>query len=365
MLDADYIYENLEELLSQEQKAEFPLALNVKSAEDSFLIDENNTYFLDLTSNLDTQPFGYSFGLNNEDSFVSQSGLFNLNAEQDLKISLKNITGFDNIYLKNSISDCYSEISRNLNISENGKILVSGSCFSTEYFHSFKNIDFVPLNNTSILKSVFTKNVHAFFIETTQLSDAITLATNDYLEFAKELCIKHNAKLIFDFSGSSIFRTGKGIFNIDKLPDADALIISRGLANGYPLSCLCVNEQLSEYGKKSIPVAGINTAFQVLNNNTAIDTAQTIEKLSGMFLEKLSSLAKDTEKISNLTIHGLLITFNTNFSAYNLQKKLFEKQIIVHAISDNKLLLTPSYSTKENDVEHFLNTLKEILESFN
>jgi acetylornithine/succinyldiaminopimelate/putrescine aminotransferase len=370
MNDIDFIYENYENLLNEEQNTSYPLPLNIQSAKGSFVIDENGVEYLDLTSNLDTQPFGYSFTSTSDDFLLADSGLFKSSITNKLKQTFTDITGLEQIYFKPSLTSCFeytSELIKKFSVNSNkSQTLIACSSESKNNYNL--NADYLPLNNETILKTVFTKNVNAIIIELVQFSEEILLANESYLNTVKEFCAKNNALLIFDVSNISPYRCSNSLFNYNTEIKPDVLILSKGIANGLPFGCVCLSQKaenipaIKQETSITLPAKLIN---DVISNTLEFDVEKKVTDLSEMFINKLEELTQTHISIGNILNNGLIITFDTDYSAYELQKRFFEKQILVEAIAHSKVLLRPSYATTESDIEHFIKTFEIIINEAN
>lgn len=85
MIDIDYIYSHIPQEIQEDLPLEYPLPLQVEATQGSFLLDDKGNRYLDLTSNQDMQPFGYSFEKFENKSFYVDTNLFKSSKDQNLK----------------------------------------------------------------------------------------------------------------------------------------------------------------------------------------------------------------------------------------------------------------------------------------
>ena len=82
------------------------MPVSVKSAEGCYLIAEDGIRYLDLTSNRENQPFGYS--LSNPDLHLYDSDLFHSCESKNLEEDLKAVTDLEKAYFFSSQAEACS-----------------------------------------------------------------------------------------------------------------------------------------------------------------------------------------------------------------------------------------------------------------
>lgn len=362
MVDLDYIYEHLEEYIQEaEQQVElpqYPLALNITATEGSYLIDDKGNKYLDLTSNKDSQPLGFGCKFESN-SFINNSGLFSTSYSGYLDNEFKILTGLDNIFFTSSTVESYklvqdvvqSELDKN---SKDRVLVVS----SDRAKYSFANCDYLPINNDTVLRSVFTKSVGAVIVDIVQITETVEIAYEEYLKELRLQCDNNNALLIFDVTSVSPYRMGETIFNYAKDINPDGVIISENISNGMPFGVFTVSDKVSTFNQlQNANVAlSVDNIKRFINIKSRNEIIKNIESKSKYIEEKLTNLVGD--KISNVAVSGMLATFTVEFNAYTMVKKCVDKGLLIQALSANRILLTPNYFITEDELNSAFDTIE-------
>lgn len=99
----------------------------------------------------------------------------------------------------------------------------------------------------TLRQQVNPNEVAAFVIEPVQGEGGYVPCPPAFMKHLRTVCDKHGILLIVDEVQTGFMRTGK-YFSVEHIPDfkPDALIMAKGLANGFPLSGLVTRKELSD-----------------------------------------------------------------------------------------------------------------------
>jgi len=368
-LDFDTDLIDVPEQAESENTISYPLDLNIQSAEGSFLIDNNGKYYLDLTSNKECNPLGYSFISQIENGYLFDSELFRTTDSLNLENLLTSITGLNKAVFTSSklqsYNICGNLIKTYLKSVLKNRILIS--CISrnrTNY--NFENItaDFIPLNNDNIAKSLLNKSIGAVIIDIAQIGEEINIATTEYLTVLRNLCNKYGALLIFDTTSLSPLRTLKGLFNFDlNNVKPDILIISNSVAQGIPFGALILSDKLNDLPGTGSTILACKSAFKFINECIQPET-QGIIKNNASYLEKsLNELTNKFITVADVLSYGMLFTFILDISAYDFVREALKKGIIVEAINSRTIKLSPPYNISKEEIDRLMIGFEEILDN--
>lgn len=172
-------------------------------------------------------------------------------------------------------------------------------------------------------------------------------AAQSYLKGLRKICDEHNILLIFDEVQSGFGRTGKWFAyeHYGVLPDI--LIMAKGIANGFPLSCLVSREELQKkwktgshggtFGGNAVSCAA---AVEVINVFKDENIFNNVAERSKQLFAKLEALKhKYPEHIADIRGKGLMIgmEFNGDTTA-----KGTANEIVKACLSHGMFLLTCS-----------------------
>ncbi len=366
----DKIFEFIEE---DEKKVFpcFPLPIIVKNAENSCLYDINGNKYIDLTSNRENNPFGYTnILIKNQNNFLD-SELFNSYGAVELEESLKTITGLEKAYFFSNLSDVYEYTHKLINIHLNntgkGKILLS-SVSSDRNLYKIENIknELMPLNRDSILKTLFSRDIGAVIIQLSQKTDEFLIAEDDYLTEIKDLCEKKGALLVFDASNISPMRLGKNFFNYNTEIKPDILIVSKGLSQGFSLSSVIISKKATQFDILGAGSCIYSPAYTIANEFIKNFQSNKINEIIDLNIEyitkKLEEIAETHISFLDFYSTGMLFTIVVDISAYEFAKTAFKKGIIVDALNDSKIVISPPLNIKKEEIDYFISSFDKIFD---
>ena len=364
----DKILDHIEE---KEKFPCFPLPITVIKAENSYLHDISGKKYIDLTSNKENNPFGYSnISIENENSF-SDSELFNFYGSIKPEEILKSATGLKKAYFSSNLSEIYELTGKLINIHLNNtgkdKILIS-SIYADKALYEIKDVksDLIPLNKDSLLKTLFSGSVGAVIIQIVQINDNFLLAEDEYLTEVRKMCDKKNALLVFDVAGIAPLRLNKGLFNYNKEIKPDILILSKGLSQGFPLSSIVVSEKVPEpdmfESKSRIYAPAYTAAGELIENFQTGKTNELINSNIKYIMKKIGELSEIHISLADYYNSGMFFTLVVDISAYEFAKEAFERGVILDTLNDNKIIISPVYNIKKEETDYFISVFNEIFD---
>lgn len=365
--ESDFSLSDLLKIDETEKCQEFPLSLQIKSGSGCYVFDENGNRFLDITSNNENQPLGYSCISGDLANNFLDSGLFQSTEAIKLEQNLRDITGLEKSCFASSRAECYkilnSMIQNYLNKTQKNKILISSS--ARDYFPiNGMESDFIPINKDTIAKSLFTKAVGAVVVELVQTNEEIIIADTDYLRYLRDLCDKNNAILVFDVSLISPLRLTKGFFNYDISLKPDVVVISKGISHGLPFGAVVSSGKPDSL--KNLKTGTTTLAYQIaskfIEDYKTADLEKIVSSNARYFEKSLNELAECHISILDIQSYGMLYTITLDISAYELAKQGFAKGIILETINSKTIKLSPPYIISKEEIDRFVNVLDSLFD---
>lgn len=364
----DKILEHIEE---KEKFPSFPLPLTVKKAENSYLYDVNEKKYLDLTSNRENNPFGYSnINIQNKNRFLD-SELFNSYDSLKLEEILKSATGLNKAYFSSNLREIYGLSGKLINIHLNNtgkdKVLLS-SISANKGLYEIEGVkeELIPVNKESILKTLFSRAVGAVIIQLIQKTDEFIIAEDEYLKEVRKLCDKNNALLVFDLANIAPFRLNKGLFNYNQEIKPDVLIISKGLSQGFPFNALVASEKAAQVdvfeSKSGIYSPAYSAACELIENFQTNKTQKIITANTEYINQKLGELSETHISLVDYYSSGMFFTLVVDISAYEFAGEAFDKGVILDTLNDSKIILSPPYNIRKEETDYFISIFDEIFD---
>lgn len=224
----------------------------------------------------------------------------------------------------------------------------------------------VPFNNIAAIKKEISDEVAAIILEPIQGEGGIRPAKAAYLKAVKDLCEKHDIVLIFDEIQSGIARTGewfaKDIFGIQP----DIMTLAKGLGGGMPIGAFLCNEKIAnaiQFGDHGTTFGGnpLSTAAALATLTVIVEEKLiTAAKTKGTWLKtKLTELKNQTGLIKEVRGEGLMLGVELHIPAAELVQRLLKAGFIANATAVNVLRLVPPLNIPIEDLEQFLEVLRE------
>lgn len=367
MYDIDFETDISVLLKHEESNKITPLTLNIKSAEGCYVVDEEGKRYLDLTSNKECNPLGYSSMSKIENGYLFDSELFRTTDSIELENLLKSLTGLNKAVFTSSKPESYAiyntlikAYSKSLSKT---KILVS--CLSEKRDnYQIENIttDYIPLNNDIIAQSLLTKSVAAVIVDIVQVGEDINIANTEYLTILRNLCNKYGALLILDTGTVSPLRTLKGLLNYDS--DAikpDVLILSSSAAQGIPFGAVLLSDKLDGMNSSGSTIFAYKSAISFINECTKPETLEIIKNNAAYLEKSLNNLATRYITIADIISYGMLFTLVMDISAYDFAEESLKRGIIIEAINSRTLKLSPPYNIGKEEVDRLMFCFEEVL----
>lgn len=368
MFEIDYEID-IKDLLQKEKEEEnfsFPSDFVVKSAKSSYIIDENDKFYLDLTSNKECSPLGYSYVQESDQTNLFDSELFKTTDSVELENLLRDITGMKEVIYTSSKFEsdeiCGCMLKKYFENNNKDKILVS-SLKSPKLLENAKT-DFIPLNNEIIAQSLLTKSVGAVYIDIAQINNEINIANTEYLTILRNLCTKNNALLAIDASSLSPLRTLQGIFNFDLAAiKPDILIIANSVTHGIPFGALLLSDKIEKpQTNTSATIFAYKSAQKFIKECIKTETLSVIKTNATYFEKTLNSLTEKYITIADVVSYGMLFKLIIDISAYEFMKECFNEGIIVEALNSNTIKLSPPYNISREEIDKLITVFEKVLD---
>lgn len=362
--DEDILYRLKDNLFEKFQ----PSKIFVKNAYNSTVVDDKDKEFVDLTSNLDNQPLGYSVDADLAKSSVLNSQLFVSNGEKVLTSLFAEYTGIKNAVYTNSVSSSYSNVEKVVTeyMQKSQKTLILRSCIEknrNNYSFDSYNKEYFPLNNENVFKTIFSRKVGAVIIDLAQISDFVDFATNEFLLFAKDLCKNSSALLVLDASTIAPFRINNYLLNYNPEIKSDMVILPKGMANGFDFSGVLFD---IENGNDSIHsslsnavCASVRSFLEVASENSYYEK---ISSNLNKFSEKLNILQKHRISVLDIVNTGFIYTLKLDVEAHDFAEFCFKNGVIMQQLDFNTVIMMPSYNITDDEIDKVIKTFNEALD---
>ena len=228
------------------------------------------------------------------------------------------------------------------------------------------NISFLPYGDERALKKGISKRTAMVIIEPIQGEAGVIVPAKGFLKKVRERTSEVGALLAVDEVQTGMGRTGDWFAYQSEAITPDIITLAKGLGGGLPLGAtigigkaaefLQAGSHGSTFGGSPTSAAAALAAIKVIKSENLLDQ---VKKLGEVLIHEGSKI----QGVKEVRGRGLLIGIELDKAdAKEVQKTLEKKHILVNAANAKTISIAPALITNLSDVEHFLATLREVLE---
>ena len=230
------------------------------------------------------------------------------------------------------------------------------------------NIIFLPFNDETALNKCFEEqgeDIAAVIIEAIQGVGGITVAKTEFLKLIETLCDKYDSIFIDDEVQCGYGRSGHFFATDASFVNADIYTMAKGMGNGFPVGGILIAPHIqpkhgmlgTTFGGNHLACAAALAVLEVIEKENLIEHSKTLGNY-------LMSELKKIDGIKNVRGLGLMIGFDVPEEINSLKKILLERyHIFTGEAKPNVIRLLPALSIEKNEVDEFLNSLREAVQT--
>jgi acetylornithine/LysW-gamma-L-lysine aminotransferase len=203
----------------------------------------------------------------------------------------------------------------------------------------------VPFNDVDALEKVVDSDTAAVLLEAVQGEGGVHVATQEYLQAAREICDQREAALIIDEVQTGMGRTGR-LFAIERWGvEPDILTLAKSLAGGVPIGATLTTEAVekafqgshtSTFGGNSLACAAGTAAIEYTVRERLWERA---ERLGNQAIETLRGLG--TPSVREVRGLGLMIGIELRGKAGPVLQALQEDGVLAIGGGSSVIRLLP------------------------
>ncbi len=224
-------------------------------------------------------------------------------------------------------------------------------------------VTFATLNDSSSLATAVDDNTACILVEPIQGEGGIHPARPEFLARARDLADEYGALLVFDEVQTGVGRTGS-FFAWERLgTKPDAVTLAKGLANGLPIGALLVandaagafepGDHASTFGGNPVVCAAACAVVETVDDGLL---ANVVRRGEG-FAQRLERLPGAVE----VRGAGLLLGLEIDRVASDAIAACLEHGVLVGSAGERVLRLTPPLTITDDELDHALHVLEEVL----
>ena len=241
-----------------------------------------------------------------------------------------------------------------------------------DYSHALESLE-------KILKE-YGDRICAFILEPLiQCAGNMHMYNKDYIKDSIALCRKYGIQIIFDEIAVGFGRTGS-MFALEQCGVVpDYLCLSKGISGGYmPLSVVITSDSIYDvfyapystykaflhshsYTGNTLACAAANAVLDIFQQENIIEK----NKQLSLFMKKEFEILKDSSKVKNMRICGMVIAFDVITDKERPNIFIFEeglKRGLLLRPLGNTIYFMPPYVITQDSISYVVKCLREIVE---
>jgi acetylornithine/N-succinyldiaminopimelate aminotransferase len=229
------------------------------------------------------------------------------------------------------------------------------------------HVQFLPFNDSAALAAAMNEEVCAVIVEGIQGVGGINVASEAFLQAARQLCDQYGAALILDSVQCGYGRSGKFFSHQFAGIQPDIITTAKGMGNGFPIGGVLIHPKYkathgmlgTTFGGNHLACAAAIAVLDVIKEENLIANAANLG-------DYLMTELKTLPGIKEVRGRGLMIGIEMEQPAEELRKKLlFEYRMFTGASGKHTIRLLPSLAITKREIDSFLESFGKILKNEN
>jgi acetylornithine/N-succinyldiaminopimelate aminotransferase len=245
-----------------------------------------------------------------------------------------------------------------------GALSVTGQPAKREAFEPLvQGAAFAQLNDRESLRAAVGPDTGCILLEPVQGEGGIHVVDESFVAEARALADEHGALLVFDEVQTGVGRTGT-FFAFEQLGGRpDAVTLAKGLANGLPIGCLLVADDVpagfepgdhaSTFGGNPVACAAARAVCDTIDDGLL----ERVRERGTQLAQRLVGLPAVTE----VRGRGLLLAADLDRVAADVVGSCLEHGLLVGTAGERTLRITPPLTIEADELDRGLAVLEEVL----
>ena len=222
-------------------------------------------------------------------------------------------------------------------------------------------VSYIDLNNVEALQcELSSKEYAAVIVEPIQGVNGIRVASDEFMQAAREACDKTGTMLICDEVQAGYGRSGRFFSHQWSGIRADIISMAKGIANGFPVGAIMISPKIAAkkgmlgttFGGSHLACAAAIAVADVVKSESLVENARVMG-------EKIIEGIKGVSGVEDIRGRGLMIGIDLSVPQADFRKVLREKHHIMTGLSGKYTLrLLPPLVIGEKEVARFVEAFR-------
>ena len=196
-------------------------------------------------------------------------------------------------------------------------------------------VSYIDLNNVEALqRELSSKEYAAVIVEPIQGVNGIRVASDEFMQAAREACDKTGTMLICDEVQAGYGRSGRFFSHQWSGIRADIISMAKGIANGFPVGAIMISPKIAAkkgmlgttFGGSHLACAAAIAVADVVKSESLVENARVMG-------EKIIEGIKGVSGVEDIRGRGLMIGIDLSVPQADFRKVLREKHHIMSGLS--------------------------------
>jgi len=222
-------------------------------------------------------------------------------------------------------------------------------------------VSYIDLNDVEALqRELSSKEYAAVIVEPIQGVNGIRVASDEFMQAAREACDKTGTMLICDEVQAGYGRSGRFFSHQWSGIRADIISMAKGIANGFPVGAIMISPKIAAkkgmlgttFGGSHLACAAAIAVADVVKSESLVENARVMG-------EKIVEGIKGVSGVEDIRGRGLMIGIDLSVPQADFRKVLREKHHIMTGLSGKYTLrLLPPLMIGEKEVARFVEAFR-------
>ena len=222
-------------------------------------------------------------------------------------------------------------------------------------------VSYIDLNDVEALqRELSSKEYAAVIVEPIQGVNGIRVASDEFMQAAREACDKTGTMLICDEVQAGYGRSGRFFSHQWSGIRADIISMAKGIANGFPVGAIMISPKIAAkkgmlgttFGGSHLACAAAIAVADVVKSESLVENARVMG-------EKIIEGIKGVSGVEDIRGRGLMIGIDLSVPQADFRKVLREKHHIMTGLSGKYTLrLLPPLVIGEKEVARFVEAFR-------
>ncbi len=230
-------------------------------------------------------------------------------------------------------------------------------------------VRFAQFNDVASLEAAMGPDVCAVILEPVQGEGGLSVATEDFLRAARELCDRHGALLIFDEIQCGMGRTGTLWAHEPSGVRPDLMTVAKPLAGGLPIGAILMSQAVADtiqvgdhgttFGGNPLATAVGGVVMRRISNPAFLEHVRSVSSYLDESLQDLVAERPDT--VLELRGRGLMRGLRLAGSASAVREAAQSRGLLVATAGEDVLRLLPPLVIEPSHVDEAIGVLRAAL----